>query len=307
MTIQRKILRVMILLLILTGIWLLNVSKPGSARGCPRGCSTAALRRDGPLRILSINVLHGHPDFENLALRMDMIAEEIIALDADVVMLQEVPWTLSMGEAAAYLSERCGYNYLYLRSNGNRWAILFEEGSAILSRYELKNPSSFELRPRAAFFEHRTVLHSTLATESGDLDVFVTHLTDGEDEINRAQVASLQAYVNATGITPAIIGGDFNAEEDEDHIVDLGPEWIDTHTAANPGERGFTCCIDDLRGGPAETLEKRIDYLFLIPRAETGFAVRSSNTILDEPLQVPYGWQWASDHVGLFVELEMWP
>ena len=307
MTIQRKILWVVILLLFLTGIWLLNVSKPGSVRGCPRGCSTATARVDGPLRILSINVLHGHPDFENLALHMDMIADEIIALDADIVMLQEVPWTLNMGEIAAYLSERCGYNYLYLRSNGNRWAILFEEGSAILSRYELKNPSSFELRPRAAFFEHRTVLHSTVATEWGDLDVFVTHLTDGEDEINQAQVASLQAYVNATGSAMAIVGGDFNAKEDEPQIETLASEWIDTYVAAHADDPGLTCCIDDLHADPSELLEKRIDYVFLMPRSNAHVAIYSAEISLDQPAYFLSGWQWASDHVGLFIELDMGP
>ncbi len=307
MSTRSRILLVTLCLVLLLGLWLLNVSRPGPVHGCPQGCASTLPRRQGPLRVLSMNVLHGRPDFENLAERMDLIADEIIAQDADIVMLQEVPWTPDMGEAASYLAERCGLNYLYLRSNGNRWAILFEEGSAILSRFELKNPSSIELRPRAALFEHRVVLHATAATDWGDVDVFVTHLTDGEAEINEAQAGSLQSYVDATRNAPAIVGGDFNAKHDSPQIESLVSQWIDTHVAANADAPGLTCCIDDLHADPSEPLEKRIDYVFLVPHHSADIDVRNARTILDEPTHMSYGWQWPSDHVGVFVELEIKP
>jgi len=74
---------------------------------------------------MSLNVLHGHPRFEHLARRLDLIAAEIRRQDADIVCLQEVPWTRQLGGGAEYLAQRTGLNYLYLRANGNRWAILF--------------------------------------------------------------------------------------------------------------------------------------------------------------------------------------
>lgn len=301
----RSVLGVVISLALMLGFWLLNVSQPGSPHGCPSGCALSTPRREGPLRVLSLNVLHGRPDFENLADRMDIVADEIIAQDADIVLLQEVPWVPEMGEAAEYLANQCGMNHVYLRSNGNRWGILFEEGSAILSRFELRDPSSIELRPQAAIFEHRTALHATAVTPWGDFDIFVTHLTDGEEQINAAQMASLQAFVSTTGSAPALIGGDFNAREDEAHIQALGPEWVDAHLAANPGEPGFTCCIDDLNADPGEALEKRIDYVFLMPRSGVNVDVFSAQTILDQPVRADSGWQWASDHVGLLVEVSI--
>ncbi len=301
----RSVLGAAIPLVLLLGFWLLNVSRPGTPHGCPSGCAASIPRREGPLRVISLNVLHGRPDFENLAERMDIIAGEIIAQDADIVLLQEVPWVPEMGEVAEYLAGRCGMNYLYLRSNGNRWTILFEEGSAILSRFELKDPSSIELLPRAAIFEHRIVLHATAVTPWGDIDVFVAHLTDGEEAINAAQLVSLQSFVDTTGSAPVVIGGDFNAREDEAHMLALSPEWTDTHTAANPGEPGFTCCVDDLHAGSGETLEKRIDYVFLLPRSGVNLEVLSADVVLDQPVRVDGGWQWASDHVGLLVEIEI--
>jgi endonuclease/exonuclease/phosphatase family metal-dependent hydrolase len=83
--------------------------------------------------------------------------------------------------------------------------------------------------------------------------------------------------------------------------------WIDAHLSANPEKPGYTCCIDDLHADPGEVLEKRIDYVFLVPRSGVGVEVVSAETILDQPVRVDGGWQWASDHVGLLVEFEIRP
>ena len=102
-------------------MWLLNVTKAGThPEGCLQGCSMAGERRDGPLRVMSLNVLHGYPKFEHLSRRLDLITREIRRQDADIVCLQEVPWTRRLGSGAMYLSQRAGLNYLYLRANGNR-------------------------------------------------------------------------------------------------------------------------------------------------------------------------------------------
>ncbi len=307
MTLRRKLIVIMILIVFTLGIWLLNVSRPGSVHGCPAGCTTSASRREGSLRVMSLNVLHGRPNFENLQQRMDIIAGEIIARDADIVLLQEVPWVPEMGEAAEYLAERCGMNHVYLRSNGNRWAIFFEEGSAILSRFELKNLSSTELQPQAAIFEHRVALHATAVTPWGDIDVFVTHLTDGEDEINQRQAEALRAFVQATGSAPAVVGGDFNAREDEDHMLALSSVWIDAYRSVHAADPGFTCCIDDLTTDPSEPLEKRIDYVFVVPRTGAVIHVKSAEIVFDQPASIDTGWLWPSDHLGLMIEIEMTP
>ena len=183
--------------LLLIGTWLLNVSRPGSrVEGCPEGCATAPPRSEGPLRVLSLNMLHGFPRFEHLDDRLDLIAAEIQRLDPDIVCLQEVPW--HWGSAAQDLAERTGLNHLYMRANGNRWAILFEEGEAILSRYPLRDTTATGLAPRAGLFEHRVALQATAVTPWGDLRVVSTHLTHGDPEVNETQAASLIAFVNAS-------------------------------------------------------------------------------------------------------------
>ncbi len=256
---------------------------------------------------MSLNVLHGFPRFGHLSERLDRIAEEIRAQDADVVCLQEVPWMPHLGSGARYLAERAGLNYQYLRANGNRWAILFEEGEAILSRYPLRDATFIELKPRAGFFEHRVVLAATAVTPWGDVRFFVAHLTHGAPEVNRAQAASLMAFVAAPGGGPAIVAGDFNATEDTPQIQALTRQWVDTYRAVHPNDNdeGYTCCADDPSAGLAERLEERIDYVFLAPGTAHSTEVVSSQRVLDQPFRTADGWLWASDHAGLLTVIQL--
>jgi endonuclease/exonuclease/phosphatase family metal-dependent hydrolase len=288
--------------LLLLTVWLLNVSRPGTRpEGCPEGCATASTRNDGPLRILSLNMLHGFPRFEHLDARLQLIAAEIGRLDPDIICLQEVPW--HWGSAAQELAERAGMNYLYLRANGNRLAILFEEGEAILSRFPLRVPAATELKPSAGLFEHRVALQATAATPWGDLRVVSTHLTHGEPAVNEAQAESLITFVSdSNSDAPAVVAGDFNARQDSPQIGALyAAGWIDTFRAVHPGDPGLTCCVDDLTDAD-QFLSKRIDYVFLIP-GDGSFSIVDSRVIFDQALPGSEGPLWASDHAGLLTEL----
>lgn len=305
MTRKRTLVGLMTFVILLSA-WVLNVSRVGShVEGCPEDCAAVGMRGEGPLRVMSLNVLHGFPDFEELPERLDRIAEEIRRQDADVVLLQEVPWTSRLGNGAGYLSDRSGLNYLYLRANGNRWTIMFEEGEAILSRYPLLDAAFVELKPRAGFFEHRVVLSAKVATPWGEVSFFVTHLTNGEQEINRLQAAHLLEFVEVSGEGVRIIAGDFNAVESSIQIMGLTRLWVDTYHDANLIDDGFTCCIDDLAHGPDEALEKRIDYIFLATGEGHYARVVDSKRVLHQPFRYGDGWLWASDHIGLLTTIEL--
>jgi endonuclease/exonuclease/phosphatase family metal-dependent hydrolase len=302
---HRGMLALLVLAVALLVLWVLNVSRSGTrVEGCPQGCATAGPRRDGSLRVMSLNVLHGFPRFANLDQRLNLVATVILETDADVVLLQEVPW--HWGSSAQRLARETSRNHLYLRANGNRWALLFEEGEVILSRYPLRDPASSELEPQAGAFEHRVVLGATADTPWGPVRFFSTHLTHGEPGMNAGQAAWLADFVDRHGKGPALVGGDFNTEEHEAQIRTLS--WMDTYRSANPDDPGFTCCVQDLtpntvEAGQAAGLDRRIDYLFLVPagRAE----VVSSRRVLDRPFQTGAGWLWASDHVGLLSEIDL--
>lgn len=100
---------------------------------------------------------------------------------------------------------------------------------------------------------------------------------------------------------PAVIAGDFNSLEVSPLIMELSSHWDDSYRTLHPDDPGLTCCIDNLSNGPEEPLEKRIDYIFLIPKDSQ---VISAIRVFDQPFRSDGGWQWASDHIGLMVEFE---
>jgi endonuclease/exonuclease/phosphatase family metal-dependent hydrolase len=248
-------------------------------------------------------MLHGFPDFEDLPVRMELIAQEIRRLDADVVLLQEVPWTIRTGNVAKALAGELGYNYLYYRSEGNKWLIFFEQGEAILSRFPLKDPAFSRLTPRVNLFETRVALGAVALTPWGRVTFVDTHLTDQAPQKNSGEAQSMRKFVEALPGDLRVVVGDFNAREDSPQIRLLSAVWSDAFRMAHPGEAGLTCCIDDLKAAPTEPLEERIDYIFLTGASRPAGRVISIRRVFDEPFPQEGGWQWASDHVGLMLEL----
>jgi endonuclease/exonuclease/phosphatase family metal-dependent hydrolase len=52
-------------------------------------------------------------------------------------------------------------------------------------------------------------------------------------------------------------------------------------------------------------LERRIDYIFVLPVSENSVNILSAEVVFDHPFQTGDGWLWASDHAGVMVELEI--
>ena len=304
---SRWVFGIIIFLGLVAMVFLVNVSKPGSqVIGCLQDCALDQIRvDDGTLRLMSLNILHGYPEFNNLQKRLQIIANEITRQGADLVCLQEAPWTPEFGYAAEVLAKSAGMNYAYLRANGNHGLIRFEEGVAILSRYPILHTNFTELEPRAGFFENRVVLHVVVAAPGGNLDIFVTHLTHGDDRINAGQAAGLHRYVEANRKGFAIIAGDFNAQDDERQIMDFQKRWTDAYREANPGKSGETCCVDELTAGPDELLDVRIDYIFIAPIDSQTYQLAGVKRVLHQPSRLDGGWLWASDHVGLLADIKL--
>lgn len=285
-------------------LYVLNASKPGSrVEGCASSCATNTARKAGALRLVSLNMLHGFPRFTDLELRSQIIMKEIQRLDADVVLLQEVPWTVKTGNIMDRLRKELGYNGLYYRANGNKNLILFEEGEAILSRFPLSDAVTTELIPRKDMFDTRVALGATLDTPWGKLQVFVAHLTNDNLHIAEGQAESLRKFVEANQQEAALVSGDFNSQATSPQILELSNTWEDTYRVMHPGEPGLTCCIDNLHAGVNEPLEERIDYIFLVPTEAESWRLLSAVKVFDRPFELKGAWQWASDHEGLMVEI----
>lgn len=296
----RQVILAIVLAAVASGGWVVLSSRPGLyPTGCPSGCATAATRRPGPLRLVDLNMLHGFPGFPHLDARIDLIAAEVARLDADIVLLQEVPWTARTGSVADELAARLGMNHLYLRANANRRAILFEEGEVILSRFPLREAQGVELPRGDDFFEHRVALHAVADTPWGSVGLVATHLSGTPSHVSAAQVGALARFVGDPDV-PTIIGGDFNATPESPSIQDLAERWTDVLAAAMPADTGRTCCVDNLTTGPGAPLQERIDYLWLAGPAP---ALVRAQRILVNPVGTTGRWLRASDHVGLYAEL----
>ncbi len=296
-----------LLLGLIVSLWLLNVSKPGTkVTGCWQGCATNEAENGRSLHILSLNILHDYPSLAFLPQRLDLVAAEIKRWDIDIALLQEVPNSRLHGDSVAYLAQQTGLNYAYLRANGNRRLVGFEEGVVILSRFPLQNISFTELEPQASRFEHRVVLHALAATPQGDLDLFVTHLTNGTAAKNAAQVESLQSFVDKTAKYTAVIAGDFNATPNSAQITQLAASWIDIFHFIQPNDPGWTCCVADLAQADDYSIDERIDYVFLVPAAPE-LTIQDAQLVMERPFITSNGPLWASDHIGLLVTLTLNP
>jgi endonuclease/exonuclease/phosphatase family metal-dependent hydrolase len=280
--------------------WVAVASTVGSPDGCLDGCAVGA-RRPGPLRVLSMNVLHGFPGFDRQPERLDLVADEMVRRGVDIALLQEVPWTPWTGDGAQRIANRTGLNHVFLRANGNRFAILFEEGSAILSRFPFRDVGSVVLAPAAGPFEHRIALAATVTTPIGQLRVALTHLAGSSPEVNVGQAQSLVDWLGDQA-GPIVIGGDFNADPGSPTYRLLTSIWTDAYWTVNPDDPGWTCCIDDLGAQPGTPMRHRVDYVFLGGGSAAPTAARAEIVLLD-PIETSSGWLRASDHAGIYLEL----
>jgi endonuclease/exonuclease/phosphatase family metal-dependent hydrolase len=300
--IVRRAVAFLIGIQIVLAIWILNVSRIGyKVEGCMEGCSIRSSPDDGILRVVSLNMLHGFPQFEYLDRRMQGFIDEITQLNPDIILLQEVPWTMKRGNSAKMLAERIGMNYAYLRANGSRWAIGFEEGVAVLSRYSLISPAFIELKPKSGFFEHRVVLHLIARTEIGEVGFYVTHLTHEDPFVNQGQVESLMGFVNPQPDLFSIVAGDFNALPASPQMTRINAVWVEPFEAQSSGFEQYTCCIRSLTQ-ETKTLSKQIDYLWIVPGKSIP-KIDSAAHVFNFPLSDQDGWIWVSDHVGLMVDI----
>ncbi|HSB65453.1 MAG TPA: hypothetical protein VLD65_02685, partial [Anaerolineales bacterium] len=78
----------------------------------------------------------------------------------------------------------------------------------------------------------------------------------------------------------------------------------DTYRRLQPNNPGYTCCVDDLQSQAAKPLNERIDYIFLVDRDGGAWKLVTADKVFDHAFALNNGWHWASDHVGLMIELQ---
>ena len=270
------------------------------------------------VRVVTFNLLHGGifserlGDDASLEARLRIVADRLRALDPDVVALQEASVGPRRGDVARRLAEALGYHHAYApavtRPFGSRRvqravasALGFTEGPALLSRYPLARWAGYELPRCGRPFDVRVLLYAEVATPAGPLPVYSAHISG--DPCQARSVADLVAA--RPGPLPAIVMGDFNAEETSPAIQLLpGPAGFrDTFRLANPGASGFT--EGQAVRARGRTAGQRIDYVFLRPGGRGPGRVVASRVVLDAP--GPGSVLWPSDHYGVLAEIGVGP
>ena len=223
------------------------------------------------LRVLSFNT---HRSTGTL----DAIAEEILQVAPDVVLLQEVDrQMLRTGgvDQAAVLADAVGMDGSF-SSNLARGSGHY--GTLILSRFDIVQQGRIPL-VRSPRSEARGLQWVTLEVSGQAVRVYNTHLDATRPDVRLAQARQV-AGILAEDNVPTILGGDLNAWPASATVAAIGDQLTDTWTAAGQGRSATS------RGG------KKIDYLF----------VRGLRPLLSQVAT-----SGASDHNRLWADVRLRP
>ena len=214
----------------------------------------------GELIVISANLWHDWPFHRRLPDRLEAFARLVEEQGAQVVLLQEVMRTPGF-RSDTWLANRLGMASVYARANGHADAIGFEEGSAVLSRFPVRDVRQKTLGSSASRFVNRIAVGAQLEIQCCKLWAFSTHLGLFRTQ-NGRQLAALQAWVKEVVKEElTLIGGDFNAHEGSTQIQKASQRWTDTYRRLHPAGLAGTHAIRWPWGG--RSLTRRLDYIFL--------------------------------------------
>jgi endonuclease/exonuclease/phosphatase family metal-dependent hydrolase len=273
------------------------------------------------LRCLTFNMLHGGVfsgwvgNGQDLDRRVEIILEELQALDVDILALQEASTGNGRGNVAERIAARLGFHSAYAPASFRlfssermnavaNWVMNLTEGPAVVSRFPIVSWKAYDLPRCGRFTDPRVLLCAELHTPWGTLSVCSTH-TSGTP----CHTESIVQLTNKhRGALPLLLMGDFNAPEDSPAITALtqGAGFVDTFRLMNPEKAGET--VWQRVDATHSTVFRRVDYVFLAPGLEASGRVFGSRLVLNSPRQLPDGRAlWPSDHYGVFTEVQIAP
>jgi endonuclease/exonuclease/phosphatase family metal-dependent hydrolase len=272
-----------------------------------------------PLKCVTFNLLHGgvfsglRGDGQDLDRRLEMVVQELRALEVDVIGLQEASESQGRGNVAARLATHLGFHYVYAPASFRLfrseilnafvgWLMNLTEGPAIVSRFPIVSWEAHDLPRCGRWTDPRVLLYAELQTPWGRLQAASTH-TSGNLCHNQSVAEFLLKQHDSL---PLIVMGDFNATEHSPAIRVLteGAGFVDTFRVANPTAPGFT--VWQWVYAPRPTVFRRVDYLFLLSGRWFPGRVLKSQVVLDAPQPLQDGKVlWPSDHYGVLTELEV--
>lgn len=191
------------------------------------------------LRIACYNIAHGRglaksnhsggtPEIRRK--RLDDIAELLIDLDADVVVLNEADFNASWSQSidqAEYLATKAAYPYIAKLSNldfrlaHRSWRF----GNAVLSRYPIRDAYEIDLPGYAAWETvlagKKRALFCEIDKDGSPFGMVAVHLSHRSEGLRVASAQRLIDFANGYG-SPLVLAGDFNSTpaDDPEHRTD---------------------------------------------------------------------------------------
>jgi endonuclease/exonuclease/phosphatase family metal-dependent hydrolase len=243
--------------------------------------------------------------------RLPLIRDALVALEPDVVGLQEVLGFPGMPSQAHEIAEGTGWHVHFAPAWEIGGGLTF--GNALLSRHPLRDEATLAL-PTPDGLETRSVAFARVDGPHGPVPVFVTHLTYQQHlgHVRCGQVRALTDHVAAlAGIEgpPPVLLGDFNADPDSDEIrflrglTPLGGTSVyfaDCWLATGRTDPGYTYDRKNPYALRSREPARRIDYIFVRgPDRHLRGEPLSARLACDEPT----AGVWPSDHFAVVAEI----
>jgi endonuclease/exonuclease/phosphatase family metal-dependent hydrolase len=226
--------------------------------------------------------------------RLERLAEILIEIDADIVLLQEVDFYARKSQfidQGSFLAEKAGYPYLAKAPHWKKrllpywngiWGPL-NHGLCILSRFPLfENEARVFGHPSEAPFYVKWLYSphggQRVVAQIGNerIAIFNVHLEPWAQKTREKSITNLKEWMSGSSM-PIILGGDFNAISPEApktsyHLEDA-PWFIDQNewnlendtTISAIRDLGFTEAVPDKDKSytfPADHPLQKLDYLF---------------------------------------------
>jgi endonuclease/exonuclease/phosphatase family metal-dependent hydrolase len=251
-----------------------------------------------------------------IAERFDRLPESILALDPDIVTLQEVYDRRHKETLAARLAPA----YPYAAISPQRRPSILPPSLLTLSKWPLRNLGfhRFRAMPIAEKLVDNKGFHlCSISSPSGDVLIANVHATSGgmrhpedatSDRIRERQIDELLAGVSSAA--PVVLAGDFNCGSVSvgNYRRLLGAGYADAWTAAT-ADPGWTWePTSSLNAGGTHSgwgcAAQRIDLVLLNANAARTWRVLDARRVFTEPsVCVDSGRVTLSDHYGVLVTM----
>jgi endonuclease/exonuclease/phosphatase family metal-dependent hydrolase len=249
--------------------------------------------------------------------RMPVIIENLRAINADIIALQEV-WEDDITNQADEIADALGCTEPVYAANLERDGV--RSGNAVISRWPIVRNEARVLPRKGAYGavddegEERLCLFTEVEGPRGPIQIFCAHLSwaDGHSSIRQKQVSEICRFARETRprVFPAVLCGDLNADPLSDEIrmltgratsqvpkVIFRDAW---EAAGKKDDPGYTWSNENPFAAAGLDLERRIDHVMVGHPKLGGVGHVLGAQIAGD---VPVDDMWGSDHFAVVAEL----